>query len=61
LTSLPVDLVGEGDSVTEDNAAEGNEVEPEGGKESMNYRVELAVEPSRPGEVITIDVDVQRS
>ena len=49
-----------GDSVTEDNAAEGNEIEPEGGKESVEYRVELSVQPSLPLKVIGIDVDVIR-
>ena len=58
--SLPVGFKVEGDSVTEQNAAEGNEVEPEGGKEGVNYCVEPAVDPSRPGEVIRIDVDIPR-
>ena len=47
-----------GNLVAEGNAAEGNEVEPEGGKEGVDHRVELAVEPSRPGEVLFIYVDV---
>ena len=59
-TSIQISIIAKGDAITKENAAERNEIEPEGGEECVHYPVDLLVEPSRPGEVVRIDIDVQR-
>ena len=59
-TSIQISIIAKGDAITKENAAERNEIEPEGGEECVDYRVDLTEEPSSPGEVVRIDVDVPR-